>query len=176
MVPNLSLNDLMSYTDWERQKWRDWLPQQGEHVLKVSAGPHGDGRFSMVGDVIRHIFAAEKRYIDWLSGRPLTDPASIPNDNIDALFQFGEQSRKAFKEFVEVFPAEEWEKPREIKFPTGSVIATPLKIVAHILTHEIRHWAQVGTLFRLGGLKVEFHDLLFSPAMGGESGREPAKG
>lgn len=38
---NLSLTDLMDYTDWERQK----------RHLKVSAGPNGD-RFETVGDLV----------------------------------------------------------------------------------------------------------------------------
>jgi hypothetical protein len=29
---------LMNYTDWERQKWRDWLLKHGE-ALKISRGP-----------------------------------------------------------------------------------------------------------------------------------------
>jgi uncharacterized damage-inducible protein DinB len=46
--------------------------------------------------------------------------------------------------------------------------ATPRKIVVHVLMHEIRHWAQIGTLFRLNGLSGEFHDFSFSPVLGGE--------
>lgn len=34
--------------------------------------------------------------------------------------------------------------------------------------HEIRHWAQIGTLFRLNGLTGEVHDFLFSPVLGAE--------
>jgi len=34
--------------------------------------------------------------------------------------------------------------------------------------HEIRHWAQIGTLFRLNGLAGEVHDFSFSPVLGGE--------
>ncbi|MGB0035987.1 MAG: hypothetical protein WBP79_10990 [Candidatus Acidiferrales bacterium] len=52
-------------------------------------------------------FPVEKRYVDRLSNRPLTDTASIPNDSIDALFQFGGQGRKDLKKFVEMFPAQE---------------------------------------------------------------------
>jgi uncharacterized damage-inducible protein DinB len=48
------------------------------------------------------------------------------------------------------------------------VKATPKKIVIHILMHEIRHWAQITTLFRLSGLTGELHDFLASPVMGGE--------
>jgi uncharacterized damage-inducible protein DinB len=175
MLTNLSLNDLMEYTEWERQKWYDWLRQHGEQVLKTSAGPHGDGRFGTVGELVRHIFSAEKRYVDRLSGRPITDTASIPNDNIEALFQFSRQSRKDLRQLLETFPAQEWDAQQEIKFPSGSVKATPRKIVIHILLHEIRHWAQIATLFRVNGLAVEFHDFLFSPVLGGESKREQAQ-
>ncbi len=164
---NLSLNDLIEYTDWERQKWYTWLRQHGQQALKISAGPHGDGRFQSVGDLVRHIFSAEKRYIDRLSGRPLTDTASIPNDDIEALFQFSRQSRKDLKEFAETFPSQKWDAPEEHKIQNHSLVATPRKIVVHILLHEIRHWAQIATLLRLNGLTDEFHDFLFSPVLDG---------
>ena len=162
---NLSLSDLVDYTDWERQKWFDWFRQHGEQVLKIGAGPHGDGRFNTVGDVIRHIFSAEKRYVDRLSDRSLTDTASVPNDNIEALFHFSQQSRKELKELVETFPAQEWDVLKDFKILNYFLRATPKKIVVHILMHEIRHWAQIATLFRLNGLTVEFHDFLFSPVL-----------
>ena len=175
MLINLSLNDLMDYTDWERQKWYDWLRQHGEQVLKISAGPHGDGRFETVGELVRHIFTAEKRYVERLSGRSLTDPASIPSDNIEALFQFSQQGRKELKESVETLSAQEWDAPKDFKILNYFVRATPRKIVIHILMHEIRHWAQITTLFRLNGLAGEFHDFLASPVMGGEFRREQGK-
>jgi hypothetical protein len=104
MSINLDLNDLIEYTDWERGLWHDWLRQHGDQVLAIKAGPHGDGRFESVGDLVRHIFSAGKRYIDRLSDRALTDTPSIPNDNIEALFEFGRQSRKDLKEFLGRFP------------------------------------------------------------------------
>ena len=52
---NLSLTDLMDYTDWERQKRHEWMRQQGDQVLRVSAGANGD-RFETVGDLVKHIF------------------------------------------------------------------------------------------------------------------------
>ena len=167
MLIDLSL--LMDYTAWERQEWHDWLRQHGDEVLKTSVGPRGDGRFETVGDLIRHIFAAEKRYVDRLSDCALTDPASIPNDNVEALFKFSQQSRKDLRKFVETFPAQEWDVPAEHKILNYLVTVTPKKIVIHVLMHEIRHWAQIATLFRLNGLTSEFHDFLFSPVLGGES-------
>ena len=168
MSTNLNFHELVEYTDWEREKWLDWLRQKGDQVLAISAGQHGDGRFQSVGDLVRHIFSAEKRYIDRLSHRPITDTASIPNNSVEALFHFGRQSRAELVDFIKTFPAAEWDVMQEFNFMNNILRATPRKIVAHVLMHEIRHWAQIGTLFRLNGLTFEFHDFIFSPALGGQ--------
>jgi len=175
MPVTLNLTDLMDYTEWERQKWHSWLKQHGDDALKVSAGPHGDGRFSTVGDLIKHIFSAEKRYVDRLSDRPLTDQATIPNDNVEGLFAFSQRSRKDLREFIDALPAQQWDAIMEFDFFGGILRATPKKIVTHVLLHETRHWAQIATLFRLKGLKGEFHDFLGSPIFGGELRRGQAK-
>ena len=168
----LSLNDLLDYTDWERQQWYAWLRKHGEQGLEISVGPHGDGRLDRVGDVIRHIFSAEKRYVERLWGEVLTDTASVPNNDIEALVRFGQQSRKELRQLLETFPAQEWDVPREFKILNFVARVTPRKIVMHVLMHEIRHWAQIATLCRLNGFPVDFHDFLFSPVMGGEFSRE----
>jgi uncharacterized damage-inducible protein DinB len=172
MAVSVNLNELIEYTDWERGLWHDWLRKQGEQVLAIKAGPHGDGRFESVGDLIRHIFSAEKRYVDRLFERPLTDTAFVRNDNIEALFEFGGQSRQDLKRLVETFPLQKWDAPLEFKMVNNVVRATPKKIVVHVLMHEIRHWPQIATLFRLNGLVAGFRDFLFSPVMGGELPRQ----
>jgi uncharacterized damage-inducible protein DinB len=176
MPVHVSLSDLIDYTYWERQKWHELLRQQGNEVLKTGVGPNGDGRFTTVGDLVRHIFSAEKRYVDRLLNKPLSDTGSVPGDNLKALFQFGEESRKELKGFVEKFPAEQWDVPLEFKLMNSVLTLTPRKIIVHVLVHEIRHWAQIATLLRLNGVTGEFHDFLFSPAMGGEPKREQATG
>lgn len=172
----LSLNDLLDYTDWERQYWHLLLRKHGENILQIPTGPHGDGRFERIGDVVRHIFSAEKRYVERLSGRPLTNTADIPGNDVEALIRFGQQSRNDLRQLVALFPAGEWDTPREFKILTHLLRATPKKIVFHILFHEIRHWAQLATLCRLNGFAVEFHDFLFSPVMGGEFLNERLEG
>jgi uncharacterized damage-inducible protein DinB len=168
----LTVDELFEYTEWERGKWRDRLHQHGESVLDLAAGPHGDGRFETVRDLLKHIFAAEKRYVERLTGRPLTDHASIPSGSLDALFQFGAQSRRELKDLAAVFPSQDWDTPRDYKILSYSVNATPRKIVMHVLMHEIRHWAQIGTLLRLNGIVDDFHDFLGSPVMGGHFSKE----
>jgi uncharacterized damage-inducible protein DinB len=168
MSVGLSLTELIDYTGWERGLWYEWLRQRGDQVLAISVGPHGDGRFQVIGDIIRHIFSAEKRYIERLLNQSLTDPAAIPHNSTEALFDFGRQSRRDLMSFVEQFPAQEWDSFRAFPLMNSILKATPKKIIVHTLMHEVRHWAQIGTLLRLQGLTGEFHDFLFSPVLGGE--------
>jgi len=172
----LSLNYLLEYTEWERGKWREWLGKQGAAALKTSAGANGDGRFHTVGDLIRHMFSAEKRYVDRLSGRALTETSVVPNDEIEALFGFGERSRNDLRDFLGGYPEALWDLPQDHKIVNSVLTVTPRKIVVHILLHEMRHWAQIATLFRLNGLTDDFHDFLFSPVMGGGIRRGSADG
>ena len=165
---HVNLNDLLEYTDWERAKWHTLLQQHGPEVLKVSAGPHGDGRFAAVGDLIRHIFSAEKRYVERLAGRALTDTSTLATDDLDALFAFGRKSRQELRQFIDTFAPEQWDVPHEFTLMNSFLRATPRKIMIHVVIHEIRHWAQIGTLLRLQGVIGEFHDFLFSPVLGGE--------
>jgi uncharacterized damage-inducible protein DinB len=165
MVVSLSLEDLMEYTEWEREKWREFLGGQGDQALKISAGANGDGRLQTVGDVIRHIFSAEARYIDRLSERELTDTSAVPNDSVNGLFEFGARSRARLREFVDTFPAERWDEEIELSLMNKILRVSPRKIVTHILMHEIRHWPQIATLLRLNGVVAGFRDFLFSPVM-----------
>lgn len=161
----LSLAELTGYTEWQRQKWHAWFREHGDAPLTLDSGLHGDGRFHSVGDSLKHIFSAEIRYVDRLLDRPVTDAAAIPSDNAEALFEFGRKSRSELKNLIETFAEAEWEVPRELTILKYALTVTPRKIVAHVLMHEIRHWAQIGTLMRLNGLPIEFQDLLFSPVM-----------
>jgi len=168
MAMTVGMADLMEYTDWERQKWKAWLTTRGDSVLGLNAGPHGDGRFDHVGDLIKHIFSAEKRYVDRLSDRPLTDPATIPADRIEALFGFGQRSREDLRSFIDALPESEWDVAHEYNILKFTIQATPRKIIVHVLTHEIRHWAQIATVLRFNGLITgEMHDFLVSPALSG---------
>lgn len=162
---NLSLDNLIEYTNWERDLWHGWLQQHGDGVLAITAGPHGDGRFQTIGDLVRHIFSAEKRYVERLSNRPITDTASIPTNSVEALFQFGGQGRNDLLELIKTFPQQDWDVVRDLPLMNKVLRLTPRKIVVHVLLHEIRHWAQIGTLLRLNGLTAGFHDFLFSPVL-----------
>ena len=166
MSVGLSLIELMEFTEWERNKWYDWLQERRDTVLEISTGPNGD-RFPNVGELVKHIFIAEKHHVDRLSNRPITDTGSVSSDNVERLFQFGWRSRKDLREFVEAVPPGDWDVPREFNIVNNLVSVTPRKLIVHVLMHEVRHWAQVATILRLNGLAGGFPDFLFSPVMGG---------
>jgi len=162
------LNELLEYTDWQRQYWQNWFRTHDASALEISAGPGGDGRFDSVRDLIKHIFSAEKRYIERLTSQPLTQPADMPSADIEALFAFGQQSRREFLGYLAGLSSETADTSIDMKLLDIVVTATPRKILIHVVTHEIRHWAQIATLLRLNGFKVDFQDFIFSPVLGGE--------
>jgi hypothetical protein len=46
--------------------------------------------------------------------RPLTDTAAIPADDLEALFAFGQRSRRALRNLLATFPTERWDIPLEM--------------------------------------------------------------
>jgi len=158
----LSFDDLFDYTEWQRGKWREWFRDRPE-ALALSTGDHADGRFTTVGEVIKHIFGAELRYVQRLEGEPLSDLAAVPADDVDELFCKGDETRQRLKQLLATMSGEQWESPRQFTILSYQVTATPKKIIAHTLMHEIRHWAQLATVCRMSGHAVDPQDLEQSP-------------
>jgi uncharacterized damage-inducible protein DinB len=163
MAFTFELAHLLDYTDWERSQWRAWFLEHGPGALAVDLGPNGDGRINTIGELVRHIFSAEQRYVDRIQGAPLTDTAIVPPDDVEALFQFGRQSRASLRAVLTAFPTERWDVPQQIQMGKHTRSVTPRKMIAQAVTHEIRHWAQVATLLRMSGRKPGPRDLLASP-------------
>ena len=167
VMPGLSFDDLVDYTEWQRGKWRAWFRDKPE-ALALSIGDHGDGRFTTVGEVVKHIFGAELRYVQRLEGEPLSDLAAVPADQVDELFWKGDETRQRLKQLLATMSEEQWEVPRQFIILNYQVTATPKKIIAHTLMHEVRHWAQLATVCRMSGHAADAQDLLASPLWGGE--------
>jgi len=166
MAFTFTLEDLLAYSDWERVQWHEWFGAQGTQALAVDLGPNNAGRIRTIGELVRHIFSAEKRYVERCLEAPLTDTSTIPSDNVDALFAFGRESRGALRELLASFPDTEWNAPREMSFGTHTWIVSSRKMVLQAVTHELRHWAQMAAFLRQAGYKPGFHDLIASPLFG----------
>ena len=163
MAIAFTLDDLLSYSDWEREEWHRWFRENGPAALSVDLCPSNNGRIRNVGELVRHIFSAEKRYVERCLQVPLTDTSSMAADDVEALFAFGIESRRALRELLASFPDSEWGAPREMSFGTHSRTVTSRKMILQAVTHELRHWAHVAAFVRQAGYKPGFHDLIASP-------------
>ena len=163
MAFTFTLEDLLAYTEWERAQWHEWFLEHGPGALAVDLGPNNGGRIRTIGELVRHIFSAEKRYVERCLQAALTDTSAIPADDVEALFALGAGSRRALRELLTSFPDAEWEAPREMSFGTHSWTVTPRKMILQAITHELRHWAHVAAFLRQAGYKPGFHDVIASP-------------
>lgn len=155
-----SIDDLLAYSDRDRQQWHEWFRRQGPATLAVGLGAHNTGRFKSVGEVIRHIFSAEKRYVQRVLQVPLMDTSVIPAHAIEPLFAFGQEARRDLRELVRSFPVTEWDAPRQMSFEDQTRTVTSRILILQAITHEVRHWAQVATFLRQAGYDTGCHDLI----------------
>ena len=157
----LTRDELIDYTDEERAKWEHWFAGRGDGALALR--PPGDLHADL-GAFLLHIFGPEHHYVQFLRGDyDFADLSRVPTGSAAALFEFGRRGRAALRAWCAAARPDDWARrvePRE-DFPV-----TARKIVAHVLLHEIRHWAQIAALVRQHGLAPPGdHDLLFSNAL-----------
>ncbi len=164
MALTIPIDDLLAYTDWQRSTWHAWFQGQDSTALAASTGNHTDGRFPTIGALVRHIFSAELRYVERIRGAQLSDPTGVPTTQPDPLFAFGTAARSELRTLLTSPP--DWDALLAVPLLNRTVHLSPRKILVHIVTHEIRHWAQVGTLLRHQGWEVPPQDLLFAPVYG----------
>ena len=170
------LEDLLAYSDWDRGQWHSWFRQNGA-ALGVDLGANNTGRIRNIGELVRHIFSAEKRYVERCLQVPLTDTAAVPADDVEALFAFGVDSRAALRDLLRSFDDANWDAPREMSFGTHTRIVTSRKMILQAITHELRHWAQVAAFLRQAGYKPGAHDLIAAPLFDvPATAGEPARG
>ena len=152
--------DLLAYSDRDRDQWLAWFRKQGEAALAAGLGEHNTGRIRTVGELVRHIFSAEKRYVQRSLQVPLMDTSVIPATDVEALFAFGRESRRDLRELLATFPEAEWDAPREMTFDNQTRTVTSRTMMLQAITHELRHWAQVATFLRQAGYHPGCHDVI----------------
>ncbi len=163
MTFSVDFSVLLDYTEWERSQWEPWFREQGAPALHVDLGPNSDGRIANVGELVRHIFSAELRYVQRIRGVPVSDTVSVAADDPKALFDFGRETRAALRAVLAELPTGRWDVPQEITMGPRKRTVTPKKMVVQAVTHELRHWAQIATLLRMSGRKPGARDFLVSP-------------
>jgi uncharacterized damage-inducible protein DinB len=167
---HLTIDELLAYTDEERAKWETWFETNGDDPLKLAVPMDVH---PTVGALILHCFWAELFYAYWMRDDILTEERmkelseSFDADNPHQLFGFGHSARKALREATGAYTEQDWEKSHTVEGWGVHLEGPARKLIAHILVHEIRHWAQVAVMIRQHGLTPPGeHDLLFSKSFG----------
>lgn len=160
----LTYDELLRYTNGERDKWRSWLVA---HPAAIDAPLQAGGRFPTAGKLIDHIFLVERRHLQRLTGEQLATETGLTGNNAAPLFDYGASVRRELEQFVADLDDDVAEQPRQVQVASGGEYTlTPRKLLFHILLHEIRHWAQIALAVRLAGFEPPGqHDLFYSQAL-----------
>lgn len=160
---NLSFDELLRYTQEERDKWRAWFVAHPD-AMGIELQP--DGRYPTVGALIDHIFLVERRHLQRLTGARLDDKTGLSGHHAPPLFDYGASVRREFEQFTSDLDDDVADEPRTFTVLTGEYSLTPRKLLFHCLLHETRHWAQIAFAIRRAGQEPPGnHDLFFSRAL-----------
>jgi uncharacterized damage-inducible protein DinB len=159
----LEFDELVRYTQEERDKWRAWFVTHPD-ALEVEVQP--GGRYATVGALIDHIFLVERRHLQRLRNAALDTKTGLSGRHAPPLFDYGASVRRELDQFVSELDEDVADEPRTFTLQSGDLVLTPRKLLFHCLLHETRHWAQIALAVRRAALDPPGnHDLLFSKAL-----------
>lgn len=161
---DLAFDELLRYSQEERDKWRAWFATHPDAVaIEIQPG----GRFPTVGSLIDHIFLVERRHLQRLTGVALDATTGLSGRHAPPLFDYGASVRRELEQFVSTLDDDAANEPQRITVQSGGeYMMTPRKLLFHILLHETRHWAQIALAVRRAGVEPPGnHDLFYSRAL-----------
>ena len=160
---DLSYEELLRYTNEEREKWRQWLLV---NAAAMDAPVQPGGPYATVGKLVDHIFLVERRHLQRLNGERLSDSTGLTGNNAPPLFDYGASVRRELDQYARLLGVDEADQVRTFEVRDRQWPMTPRKLLFHILLHEIRHWAQIALAVRLAGFEPPGdHDLFYSRAL-----------
>ena len=159
----IRIDELLRYTNDERDKWRSWFR---DHPAATEVPVQPGGRLPTVGKLIDHIFLAERRHLQRLTGEPLSESTGLTGNNAPPLFDYGASVRRELEQFIMEIDDGEADEERSFVVREREWRMSPRKLLFHVLLHETRHWAQVALAVRQAGLEPPGeHDLFYSRAL-----------
>ena len=158
----LTFDELVRYTNGEREKWRAWF---AGHPAAIDAPVQPGARFTTVGKLVDHIFLVERRHLQRLQSQPVAEQTGLTGNNAAPLFDYGASVRRELEQYAANL-SDDPDEPKTFEIRGEKMHITTRKLLFHILLHEIRHWAQIATAVRVAGFEPPGdHDLLLSAAL-----------
>jgi uncharacterized damage-inducible protein DinB len=159
----ISLDELIQDNAGSTDLWRGWFAGHAD----AFALPCDIFDTKTVAGLVRHIFLAELRHSQRLTGQPVVAADEVSAAPGDELFAVHNQAVTNYRSFISQATDASLQETIDIQtLSKGTVHASRRKLFVHVMLHSKRHWAQLATLLRERGTPTDWpHDFLFSQAM-----------
>ncbi|HUR39441.1 MAG TPA: DinB family protein [Planctomycetota bacterium] len=157
----LSAEELLSWVERTSAGWRALLVAHPE-VLDFPCDVR-EGRSAR--DLVHHIVAVELRYAQRLCGVKESAYEEIPKGAAESLYATHDRAMSMVRDLL-ARAEMDWEGILEFTTRSaGSFRTTRRTLLVHLLLHSIRHYAQLATVARQGGVQPDWAmDYLFMGA------------
>ena len=159
---------MVAITGAELQTWLEEVSSNWKRLIhtnpEILSFPCDIRETKSVAQLLQHIVAVELRYAERLNGIPETAYQAIPYSSAEEIYLTHDRAMKLLGPLMErdeVF----WETVLEFQTRSAATLRAKRKtVLIHLLTHGIRHYAQLATLVRKLGVIPDFAmDYIFMP-------------
>ena len=160
MQHGIAFSELLTWIADETARWEAWTARQDAAIWAI---PAGSGRIATLHDLLFHVFIVDLRYGQRLHGRPVSAYEDEPCADAATLFALARRGQALLHDALalDLSPVIEFQT-----LSAGTLRASKRKVLAHSLTHHLRHLAQAATLVRQHGHPTDWpHDLMMSGAL-----------
>lgn len=159
MTAGITFVELLDWISKETAAYERWFADRSEAVWEI---PVGLDRTATVRDLLFHVYVVDLRYAQRLRQLPVSSYADVATADAAGLFALARRSQDLLRSVLDGSV----DLAQVLEFQTlsaGTLRASGRKVLAHTLTHHIRHMAQVATALRQHGHATDWmHDLLMS--------------
>ena len=150
---------MVAMTGAELQEWVEDMARGWKRVIAAHPEILGfacDIRDSTtVAELLQHIVAVELRYAERLNELAETPYEAVRFDSGEAIYATHERAMELLRRVMDR-GEDYWEMVIEFKTRSAGVLrATRRTVLVHLLTHSVRHYAQLATLVRQQGVPSE---------------------
>ena len=147
---------MVAITGAELQKWVEHTSDSWKKLLterpEILSFPCDIRETKSVAELLQHVVAAELRYAERLNEIPQTPYESIPFDSVETIYATHDRAMELLRPLLDRDEAF-WETILEFQTRSaGTLRASRCTVLVHLLTHSIRHYAQLATLVRHHGV------------------------
>jgi uncharacterized damage-inducible protein DinB len=165
MTPGISCIALLDWIAAETNAYKRWFTTRPASIWSLPTGlSAGSGT---VRDLLVHVYTVDLRYSERLLGMPVTDHAAAAAAAADpvGLFALARRGQSLLRQAVNQEDLDWAAQITSVTRSAGTLVASRRKVLAHTLTHHIRHLGQIAMVLRQHGHPTDWtHDLILSDA------------